>query len=306
MASVRKFTFDVDFGAPDSPARPQPDAPAAEESVAEAPAAAAEPVAEEPQGPPLIYSEEDLEIAREEAYIAGHTAALEEATTANDRAVADAMTRIAEGLAALPPEIARAGEEIGDLASRVAVEVVRKLLPHTADDYAAREIEALVRGLLPSLIGQPRLTVRVHPRMVDVLRPRLADLAERAGFEGKVLVVKGDDMTPADASVEWTEGGAERNTSRLWNAIDALLDANIPRFSRAEALAVPADDADAPPPPEPEDIWPDIDPPAWYTPPPPRTRAAPDPDIGPDRAPTAEPEPDQTTAARPESRVPEE
>lgn len=272
MTTVRKFTFDVSFDdlAPDSDSADRAAQPAPEPEPEPADAPESEGDAED-DTPQPAYTEEDIELAREEGYVAGHTAALDEVAVKNEQALIEAVQRCAAGLEALAPAIERGTEEVSELAAHVAVDVCRKLLPHCAEDYAAGEIIALVRALLPNLVGQPRLLVKVAPALVEPVRRTLVDLPAHTGFEGRILVVEDPALNGSDVRVEWPDGGAERNTTRLWDEIDALIERNIPRFARGEAVEVPeaeranedaAEDAAVP-----EDVWPEVDPAAYWVPP---------------------------------------
>lgn len=277
MSSVRKFTFDVSFDdgafgpSEEDGAQAQDDrfddGAAAEQAAEPDPEPEPEP---EPEAP--TYSEEELQLAREDAYVAGHAAALEEASVVQGRALAEAVQSVAAQLPGLQGQIADINGEIGELAARVAIDVCRKLLPHCPEDYAAREISALVQALLPSLANQPRLVVRVGPSLSGATRRVLDGMAERSGFDGRIVVLDDHGLGEGEARVEWADGGAERNTSRLWAEVDALVERNIPRFSRAEALELPEPEPEpepaAPPPAwDEDDIWPDIDASAYWAPP---------------------------------------
>lgn len=284
--TVRKFTFDLRFDAPEEPGHAAasdmlyagPTVPYDDGAEADYLAADGAYDAEAEASSPL-YTEEEVELAREEAYVAGHTAALEEASNAMEQAMVTALTRCAEGIASLKPGLDRATAEIGELSAQVALAVCRKLLPHTGGEYAAREIAALVSALMPELHAQPRLMLRVHPDMVPLVRDRIAQLADRAGFEGRVVTVEEPGMALSDARLEWADGGAERNTTRLWEQVEALVERNIPRFTQGEAMdlpdapaPLPEAAAEDPPPPAqpsapPEDVWPEVDPLHHYQPP---------------------------------------
>ncbi|NKD77142.1 hypothetical protein HEQ60_05130 [Haematospirillum sp. H1815] len=266
--TVRKFTFDVRFDEP-TPSERQP--VLSELLISEPPPEPEPELPPEPEEPPpVVFSQEELEFAREEAYVAGHAAALQEAAASVEQFVAEALNRCAESMTAL----ANKTDPLADAATSAAVQVVhticQKLLPHTADDYAIREIASLVQSLLPDLIGQPRILIHTSPKMVDLLRKRLTETINKTGFEGRMVLLGDSSMLPADARVEWADGGAERNMARALDEINALVQRNIPLFQQGKTL-------------EPghlshsgetdtvtrtvEDIWPDVDPANWYTPP---------------------------------------
>src|SRR4051812_35125754 len=102
---VRKFAFERSFDDPSRlylPSERRKSEIAAEEAAqaAAATAEAARAAARSPQEPPpepkikLEFTKAQLEAAREEGYIAGHGAALEEAGTSREHYVADAINLI--------------------------------------------------------------------------------------------------------------------------------------------------------------------------------------------------------------------
>ncbi|NKD86823.1 hypothetical protein HEQ72_00620 [Haematospirillum sp. 15-248] len=266
--TVRKFTFDVRFDEP-TPSERQP--VLSELLISEPPPEPEPELPPEPEEPPpVVFSQEELEFAREEAYVAGHAAALQEAAASVEQFVAEALNRCAESMTALASKT----DPLADAATSAAIQVVhticRKLLPHTADDYAIREITSLVQFLLPDLIGQPRILIHTSPKMVDLLRKRLTETISKTGFEGRMVLLGDSVMLPTDARVEWADGGAERNMAKALDEIDALMQRNIPLFQQGQALepghlshSGEADTITK----TIEDIWPDIDPAKWYTPP---------------------------------------
>lgn len=267
--TVRKFTFDVRFDEP-TPSERQP--VLSELLISEPPPEPEPELPPEPEEPPpVVFSQEELEFAREEAYVAGHAAALQEAAASVEQFVAEALNRCAESMTVLASKT----DPLADAATSAAIQVVhticRKLLPHTADDYAIREITSLVQSLLPDLIGQPRILIHTSPKMVDLLRKRLTETISKTGFEGRMVLLGDSVMLPTDARVEWADGGAERNMAKALDEIDALMQRNIPLFQQGQALEpghLSHNNGETDTIPKTvEDIWPDIDPANWYTPP---------------------------------------
>jgi len=233
MVSLRKYTFDVDF---DSPApRGQRTLGAGLAQVVNAePPPPAEPEPE-PEPPAPTFSEEELEAARVAAYQAGRQSVLNESAAMAVKALTEAMDKVAQGLGLLQPSINRASNEISEVAAQVALEVCRKMLPHTADHFAVAEIEAMVAGLMPQLVDHPRLIVRVNPRLAKDLSSRLTAVCKNHGFEGRFQIIEQPHLGAADTQVDWGDGGAERNTRRLWDAVDTLVARTLPHFSRGDA-----------------------------------------------------------------------
>ena len=66
--------------------------------------------------------------------------------------------------------------------------------------------------------------IRLHESLVDTFRARIDQLADQAGFSGKVVVVTDARVGESDAKVEWADGGVERNTQLVWQEIGDIIE----------------------------------------------------------------------------------
>ena len=259
-STVRKFLFTRSFDDPDKLYLPgernkaEREAAAAAEAAEEARKAAErerkvaereqaiqnaqdidseEPVEEEKE-----FTQSDLDAAREEGHIAGHTAALEEAETAREHYIADAVNLIAQGLDGLQENQDAANKQTADFAMRMVFGVVQRLLPDYTHHYAVDNMETFVRRVLPLAIGEPSLTVRAHAMIAPDLELRLKEVFTRTAFQGSYAVIPDYELQPGDCKLEWDGGGADRDEGRIWAEIREVVagnigDANADDFDRA-------------------------------------------------------------------------
>jgi flagellar assembly protein FliH len=185
-----------------------PDAPAAPETKAE-------------------FTQAQLDGAREEGYIAGHGAALEEAGTAREHYVADAINLIAQNLEKLDEQQKAANTALADLAMRMIYGITQRLLPPFAHAHAVDNIELFVREVLPIAVGEPRILVRAHEMIAADLQERLKEVFMRASFQGTYSVITDYELQPGDCRLEWDGGGAERNEARIWRDIREIVAGNF-------------------------------------------------------------------------------
>lgn len=211
MAGVTKFLFDTDFG--DTPSRRM------------MPREVAMPVVEAPPPPPPppMFSEQELQLAREQAFEAGKRAGIHEAEAATQRLAATALQVMAGKLQALERHYLELAGRRERNAVRAALAVARRLLPAYAEREGLAELEALLAEQLSHLAEEPRLAVRLHESVIDEARARLAQMIEGAGFEGRLSVVADPAIAPGDCRIEWAEGGMERSQTRFWQDIDAAV-----------------------------------------------------------------------------------
>lgn len=227
---VRKFTFERSFDDASKlylPHERRKSEIAAEEAALAAAAAAeaarnAASKTKEPPPPPAVkleFTKAQLEAAREEGYIAGHGAALEEAGTSREHYVADAINLIAQNLEKLDEQQKAANVGVEQIAMRMVYGIVRRMLPSFAEQYAVDNIENFVRTVLPVALGEPKILVRAHPMIAGDLETRLKGVFARASFQGTYTVITDYELQPGDCRLEWAGGGADRDEARIWRSV---------------------------------------------------------------------------------------
>ncbi len=180
-----------------------------------------------PPPPAKTFTEEQVDAVREEGYVKGHTDALEEAETAREHYVADAVAIISKTLGALEERQAEANRETGEMALRMVYRVIEKVLPGHAVKHAYDSIEDLVKEVLPLVYDEPTLVVRAHEMIVDGLQAKLTEVSAQSNFNGTFKVVSDYEFQPGDCRVEWDSGGADRSEARLWQDIRAIIADNV-------------------------------------------------------------------------------
>lgn len=203
--AYQKYMFDLDFGPPPAN-RPKPAEQA--EDVFEA-----EPEPDLP--PPPTFTEEDLQVVREAAYEEGHRNGTAEANETQQALLAASLDRVSNALAMLDAAQADANDLNQRIAARVAMAVLKKVLPAACEQNAFEEVVRTVQECLTHVLDEPRIIVRVDSSLVDPLRERLEHTAIEHGFEGRVVVQADPRVAIGDCRVEWTDGGAERDQTRL-------------------------------------------------------------------------------------------
>lgn len=194
MTALKKFTFD----AFDAPPPPTVDLP--------------------------TFLAEDLEAARQAAFIEGEEAGRQAALTLIEQAAADSAAEIARAVAALFSSEAARTERAKVDAATLAHAIAQKLAPRLLAAAPLAEIEGVVAHCLATCFTEPRLVVRVAPALIEPLEALTGDLAAAHGFAGKLILLGDSAMSGSDCKVEWAHGGLERNEHKLHQEIDQALD----------------------------------------------------------------------------------
>jgi flagellar assembly protein FliH len=108
-------------------------------------------------------------------------------------------------------------------AAQIALAMARKIAPAALAALPAGDVEIALRQAMHQAIGEPRLTLRAAPAVVEVLEVRLADIAHEEGYEGRVMIAADPAMQGADCRIEWRGGGAERCEQTIEEALTALI-----------------------------------------------------------------------------------
>jgi flagellar assembly protein FliH len=203
-SKTRKFTFDTEFrGEKDSPSE----------------------AARGRQKQTLTL--EELERLQAEAHAAGADNAQVRAAEAVERTLAALTIAVRAALDISHAEI----ETVRDEAARLALAMARKIAPAALTALPAGDVENALRQAMHQAIGEPRITLRAAPAVVEALEPRLTDIAHEEGYEGRLMIAADPTMTGADCRIEWRGGGAERSEAVIEEALTALI---TRRFSQVK------------------------------------------------------------------------
>ena len=194
--TASKFTFDTEFAGAEN--RPTPAARARQKQT---------------------LTTEELETLQANARSEGENAAAVRAAQALDRTVAALTIAVRAALDTSHAEI----EAVRAEACALALAMARKIAPAALAALPAGDVEIALRQAMHQAIGEPRITLRAAPVVVEALAARLDDLAHEEGYEGRVMIAADAAMTGADCRIEWRGGGAERREAVIEEALSALI-----------------------------------------------------------------------------------
>ncbi len=185
-----------------------------------------------------VHSAEELAAVRNAAFAEGRASGLAEAGRAAEARLAAALEAVGEAMAgAAAASAAARAAAIGE-AIATATAITAKLLPALYRREAASEIEAVVAAVLPGLLAETGIVVRVNPADRPAVAERLLKTAERAGLDGRLTIKADDAVAAGDCRVEWSAGGAERDGARLWQDIHGVLAETVPLIATLPPAAM--------------------------------------------------------------------
>jgi len=172
-----------------------------------------------PAAPAL--TDEDVQTARHEGFMAGISAAKTESARIVQMAARDALLRLNDLLPALAEQRQRQIDEAVEVAARLVFTTLAALLPSLALRHAPQEIAHLLHDIIADLAPDRALTLAVSPGLLDAIRSALADLPRE---QARRVVLQGEDaLAPGDARLGWEGGAAIRQTRPVLDAINDIL-----------------------------------------------------------------------------------
>lgn len=161
-------------------------------------------------------ADHDAELARvrSEAFAAGR----QQAQADFNLALQTAITGLADQVALLIAGRAEAEDALAIAAGDLALAAAEHLAAHSLADDPAQAITAAVRRAVRDLGREDRLTVTVHPALVEPLGAALAGVAP-----GRLEIAADPALGPADAHVAWDSGGLELDAAARRAALVAAL-----------------------------------------------------------------------------------
>ncbi|EWY35883.1 hypothetical protein N825_32455 [Skermanella stibiiresistens SB22] len=233
MSSTRKFLFDTEFDV--DVARRREERLAAESTLAKSAPTPPEP--EEPAAPPEpVFKSADLLQAHEDGYADGFANGKIQAETAANAKILSTLDRLADQLEYIVMSAAESAARQREGVIEIGAAIARKLLPDFTRRQGTAEIEAMIGACVGDLIDEPRLVIRVADGDLDAVSERINAITTRRGFGGKVVLLADSTVMAGDCRIEWADGGAERDSDRLWRDLDQAAARLLgPQADRTEA-----------------------------------------------------------------------
>ncbi len=171
-----------------------------------------------------MFTVADLDAARQDGWAAGREAGLAAAAAAERAAVATAIASIAAQMDVATHEAVAHAEQAAEEIARVVLTALKSALPALCVRHGEAEVRAIMRHVLPPMMPEPAITVRVNPGLVRATEDEIGrldpDLAER------IRLVPTDAMELSDVRISWQDGGATRDSKKLWREIADVLSIN--------------------------------------------------------------------------------
>lgn len=181
----------------------------------------------EPEPPP-IFSLEELENAKREAYEKGRATAMREANASRDEHVAALIGKISADVHAL-----FAAEHMRETAYeqeslRLAIAMLKKLFPAFEKRFGLDELKHVLVQTLEKSRGAVEIVVEASPANIEALQERVAQIGEMAaGREFRLRMLPNEAMSKDSCKIFWSDGGVIRDSEQLAAQIANIMEETL-------------------------------------------------------------------------------
>ena len=168
-----------------------------------------------------VFTAAELEAAREEAAREAREAALAEAGATSRGAAREALASIAAAMTAASEEAAALAEETASSLAGLLLACFAAAFPALSARHGPEEAAAVVRQVLPALHREPKVTIRVNPRLAGFVVAEIE--ASDPDLAARVRIVPTEAMAVGDTRIAWDNGAATRDTKAVWERIESIL-----------------------------------------------------------------------------------
>jgi flagellar assembly protein FliH len=168
-----------------------------------------------------VFTEAELAAARADAYAEGHRNGLAQAAADRAEVTRQMLGTIADRLDGAGVEAARVADESAEAVAQLLLGTLATMMPALCARHGAAEVAALTRAVLPALVREPHVTIRISPHVVRSVEQELDRLDPE--LQARVALVPTDAVPPGDVRIVWQDGAAIRDAGALWRKVAETL-----------------------------------------------------------------------------------
>lgn len=172
---------------------------------------------------PPTYSEETLKSEKDASFAQGQQKGIEETRAQQAEQLNHALQQMIQQLTQLSSqEQARTEQFIAD-SVRLSLNVLHKVFPTLLAEHNMEEMRQLLEETALSQTSETAFTVFIHPDHGDDIKQHTEDIKQKIS-KSIAFTIKEDSSVPlTDCRIEWSHGGAERNTQPLIESLTETL-----------------------------------------------------------------------------------
>ena len=182
-------------------------------------------VESKPEAP--TFSEEDLEAARQEGFLAGKEKGVQEALNGVENTTCQILDKIAMGISRVAQDQNAFNEKTENDTLELAISICRKLFPALSEEGKLSEVSAMTKSMITQIIVQPKITIFTNADIVIALKEKIDPFLAKSGYEGVASVLEDPSLPVSGCRIQWQDGQAVRNPEAGLKDIEQIVSASL-------------------------------------------------------------------------------
>lgn len=171
--------------------------------------------------PKTFYTQQDVEMIKQEAFAAGRVRGLEEATTTYDQDLAICLQQAQRQLEDLEDKNQEFWQACQQSILGILEAVCQKMVPTLLDHQAWPEIAKGLDECARLISKAPAIAIRVHPSLVEKVTQHVQAHPDR------VKIVGDDQIAKGDCQINWEEGSLTIDHQQIWATMQQFLNQSL-------------------------------------------------------------------------------
>ena len=177
----------------------------------------------EPEIIPPTFSEAELNVARQEGFDAGKEIGITETMAELENTISQALSSIVNEILVLSDQQNEFNQQMKVETIELLNKLIGKMFPVINERLDVDETIQFSRSILPELLTEPRITLRVPEGVDQKIKSRIEPILKEKGYGGELIIIGEAEITLGACKVEWSSGSAERSSELLLSEIEKRL-----------------------------------------------------------------------------------
>jgi flagellar assembly protein FliH len=183
-----------------------------------------------PPPPPPTFSEEQLAIAKRDAYQEGFLAGIQDGIKQTQSEQADVekllmerLEKFAESISPIFESYKAHCKQLKNDMPPLALAIAKKVANVAIQNDHEAVIDAATHTCAEAMISEPNVTITINESLAGALSTKLQTLSGKVPASAHIEVLASAELPHGDYKIEWKNGGIERSRETLWQQLDKAI-----------------------------------------------------------------------------------
>ena len=183
-----------------------------------------EEIVEEPEEKVKTYTQDELDSALLIAEQKGYEKGFKSASESQENDKLRLLASLEEKITLLSEDDQKLKAQMSEKFLDFAQAIVKKLVPEILEKQSVEIVNSFIEKNFANFQSEEKLSFYINPEVIGDVQSKIAEMAHKTDFEGKIALHKDAGLAKYDCRVEWENGGVELQNNKILEKVDNLLE----------------------------------------------------------------------------------